>query len=478
MIKKYFDKKVILFFISLIFMTKNIFAISFNYDEVYISNFLENQLLQMQDYKNQIYQEKIYEEKYNQLKNKWMPNFNLTSETDYSYDTDYRNEYPHGFYYSSKLNFSQKFPLGISMDADLFSFSGNLDGNKILHSFKYLGSLQFSIPVMSYVFGFTDSLLYIDKNENQNYWNYTITISEITKTQISNFLKDNIGMYLYYSELMNLYIDKENVLSEKQNDIEKMFLEGQLSFSELINVKNEILQNSNFYNDVNYKLNQIITLLENSGCDVSKIKFDLEDWILYCSKNENSICDDFINYDYQFYQLQSQWINNVKSYNQSFPNLSISFSTIPTGTKRNYFEENLSSLESFSYYWSTVDSCQINLSLSMKINLMSYDDVFVNKKILEVEKQLFEQKLSLLSKKRVEETQRRNKNYQYYFSLYENSKIIYFQEKEIFASHEKMYQNSLISKYDYLSSKFYLRQLYFDYVEKYLNYYSFLLSCF
>ena len=49
---------------------------------------------------------------------------------------------------------------------------------------------------------------------------------------------------------------------------------------------------------------------------------------MFCldSKNENSICDDFINYDYQFYQLQSQWINNVKSYNQSFPNLYISFS--------------------------------------------------------------------------------------------------------------------------------------------------------
>ena len=186
----------------------------------------------------------------------------------------------------------------------------------------------------------------------------------------------------------------------------------------------------------------------------------------------------FVNLDNQFYQLQSQWMNTVKSYNQSFPNLNLSFSTTPTGTKRNYFEENLSSLESFSYYWSTVDSCQINLSLSMKINLMSYDDVFVNKKILEVEKKLFEQKLSLLSKKRVEETQRRNKNYQYYFSLYENAKIIYFQEKEIFASHEKMYQNSLISKYDYLSSKFYLQQLYFGYVEKYLNYYSFLLSCF
>ena len=238
------------------------------------------------------------------------------------------------------------------------------------------------------------------------------------------------------------------------------------------------MQNSDLYNNSIYELNQIVTLLENSGCDVSQIKFDLQDWILYCSKNENSICDDFINYDYQFYQLQSQWINNVKSYNQSFPNLYISFSTIPTGTERNYFEENLSSLESFSYYWSTVDSCQINLSLSIKINLMSYDDVFVNKKILEVEKQLFEQNLSLLSKKRIEETQRRNKNYQYYFSLSENAKIIYFQEKEIFASHEKMYQNSLISKYDYLSSKFYLQQLYFDYIEKYLNYYKFLLSCF
>ena len=460
------------------YILQNIFSLENNFDEEYISKFLESQLFEIQDYQNQIYQEKIYEEKYNQLKNKWMPNFNLTSGTGYSYDTDYRNEYPHGFYYSSNLNFSQKFPLGISMDADLFSFSGNLDGNKILHTFDYLGSLQFSIPLMSYFFGFTDSLLYIEKNETQNYLNYTTIGSKITKNQIENFLKENIGRYLYNFELVNFYYAKEKVLTEKQNDIEQMFLEGQLSFSELINVKNEILKNSDLYNNSIYELNQIVTLLENSGCDVSQIKFDLQDWILYCSKNENSICDDFINYDYQFYQLQSQWINNVKSYNQSFPNLYISFSTIPTGTKRNYFEENLSSLESFSYYWSTVDSCQINLSLSMKINLMSYDDVFVNKKILEVEKKLFEQNLSLLSKKRVEETQRRNKNYQYYFSLYENSKIIYFQEKEIFASHEKMYQNSLISKYDYLSSKFYLQQLYFDYVEKYLNYYSFLLSCF
>jgi hypothetical protein len=219
-------------------------------------------------------------------------------------------------------------------------------------------------------------------------------------------------------------------------------------------------------------------LLENSGCDVSKINFNLQDWILYCNKNENPVSKNFVNLDNQFYQLQSQWMNTVKSYNQSFPNLNLSFSTTPTGTQRNYFEENFSLLESFSYYWSTVDSCKINLSLSMKINLMSYDDVFVNKKILEIEKKIFEENLSLLSKKRNEELNRRKKNYQYYFSLYENAKIIYFQEKEIFTSHEKMYQNSLISKYDYLSSKFYLQQLYFDYVEKYLNYYSFLLSCF
>ena len=460
------------------YILQNIFSLENNFDEEYISKFLESQLFEIQDYQNQIFQEKIYSKKYNQLKNKWMPNFNVSSGTGYSFDSDYRNENPHDFYYSSTLNFSQKLPLGISFDAELFSFSGNLDKDKILHTFDYLGSLQFSVPVMSYLLGFTDDLIFIEKNETQNYLNYTTIGSKITKKQIANFLKENIGRYLYNFELVNFYSAKEKVLTEKQNDIEKMFLEGQLSFSELINVKNEILQNSDLYNNSVYELNQIVTLLENSGCDVSQIKFDLQDWILYCSKNENSICDDFINYDYQFYQLQSQWIDNVKSYNQYFPNLYISFSTIPTGTKRNYFEENLSSLESFSYYWSTVDSCQIYLSLSMKINLMSYDDVFVNKKILEVEKQLFEQNLSLLSKKRVEETQRRNKNYQYYFSLYENAKIIYFQEKEIFASHEKMYQNSLISKYDYLSSKFYLQQLYFDYIEKYLNYYKFLLSCF
>ena len=131
MIKKVIGKKFQIILIVLFLLSKNIFAISSDFDEVYISNFLENQLLQMQDYKNQIYQEKIYQEKYNQLQNKWMPNFNLTYGTGYSFDSDYRNEYPHGFYYSSNLNFSQKLPLGISMEADLFSFSGNLDNDNI-----------------------------------------------------------------------------------------------------------------------------------------------------------------------------------------------------------------------------------------------------------------------------------------------------------------------------------------------------------
>ena len=81
-------------------------------------------------------------------------------------------------------------------------------------------------------------------------------------------------------------------------------------------------------------------------------------------------------------------------------------------------------------------------------------------------------------KKRIEEENRRNKNSQYYLSLYENAKKTYFQEQELFISVENMYEKALISKYDYLSSKFYLQELYFDYVEKYLNYYSFLLSCF
>lgn len=478
MIKKVIGKKFQIILIVLFLLSKNIFAISSDFDEVYISNFLENQLLQMQDYKNQIYQEKIYQEKYNQLQNKWMPNFNLTYGTGYSFDSDYRNEYPHGFYYSSNLNFSQKLPLGISMEADLFSFSGNLDNDNIFHSFNYFGSLQFSIPLMSYVFGFTENIIYSDKNENQNYFNYTKLSSKITKKQITNFLIENIGKYLYYLEVTKFYLDKENILLEKQNDIEKMFLNGQISFSELINNKNEILQNSNLYNDVCYQLNQIIILLENSGCDVSKINFDLDDWISFCNKNENSICENFINYDYQFYQLQSKWINTVKSYKQSFPCLNISLTTTPTGTQRNYCEENTSLLESFSYYWSTVDSCKINLSLSMKINLMSYDEAFVNKKILEIEKNMFEENLSLLSKKRIEEENRRNKNSQYYLSLYVNSKKTYLQEQELFISVENMYEKALISKYDYLSSKFYLEELYFDYVEKYLNYYSFLLSCF
>ena len=169
MIKKYLYKTSIYFFFILFFSSKNVFAISSDFDEMYISNFLESQLFEMQDYKNQIYQEEIYEEKYNQLKNKWMPNFNLTSGTGYSYDSDYRIEYPHGFYYSSKINFSQKLPLGISFDADLFSFTGNLNNDKILHSFDYLGSLQFSIPIMSYIFGFTESLIYAKLNLDKEF---------------------------------------------------------------------------------------------------------------------------------------------------------------------------------------------------------------------------------------------------------------------------------------------------------------------
>ena len=187
MIKYYLQKNKISFLICLLFAFQNVFASSSNCDVESIWNFIESQLYQMQDYKNQIYQEEIYEKKYNQLKNKWMQNFNVSSGTGYSFDSDYRNENPHDFYYSSTLNFSQKLPLGIYLDAQLFSFSGNLDNDKILHSFDYLGSLNFSIPVMSYIFGFAENLIYIEKNENQNYLNYTSTNSKIIKNQIANF---------------------------------------------------------------------------------------------------------------------------------------------------------------------------------------------------------------------------------------------------------------------------------------------------
>ena len=45
------------------------------------------------------------------------------------------------------------------------------------------------------------NLIFIEKNETQNYLNYTTIGSKITKKQIANFLKENIGRYLYNFEL-------------------------------------------------------------------------------------------------------------------------------------------------------------------------------------------------------------------------------------------------------------------------------------
>lgn len=443
-----------------------------------ITTFLDSQFVSLYEYKNFIYQKENFFLQIKQLENKWMPNVSFSASSSYGYNPLESENLIHGFNYNSSLNFSQKIPLGILFNADLFSFSGNLKEQEILHQYNYIGKLEFSIPLMNYLFGFAESLIYVDKCEKNNYKNYIDLYLKLNKQKMYNLLTEYFGNYLYHLSRIEFYQKKEMMLSNYQKDIESLFSSGQVSFSEIISVKKQIIELKNSMNNEIQEINLIKNNLENFGCDISNMKFDLSQWMIYCKSLENNSCLNFREYDFEFYQLQQQWINAIKSYTKSFPNLSLSLTTTPLGKNKSYSQENSSMLESFSYYWGTVDSCKINLSLSMKFSLMEYDAVYTNKRIFENEKKRFEINLNSLSERRKNEIDRRKKDLAYYLAQVENSYQIFLQEKEVAKSYEELYKNDFINKYDLLNFQFYIEELYLDYVKKYLVYINFLLSCF
>lgn len=460
---------LILFFV-------NNFVNVFSEKNILIKEYLNSQMENLSDYQNLIYTEKIFFEEYKNYKNKWMPNFTLNSDVGYNYNPLYLPEFIHNFSYSGTLNLYQKIPLGINIDANLLQFSGILENKNMFYQFDYLGKLQISIPLLNYLFGFTDALIFLDKNESTIFNNYIKSFSKINKQQILNFLINKIGCYLYCSEFVNFYYEKNNMLLELLNDYEKMFKQGQISFSELIKIKSEYFENNNLYNNHLLEFQQVKINLENEGCDVSKICFNLDDWILFCESLENNSLNIFLSFDYEYYQLQNQWINTIKNFTQFFPNLNFTISTVPI-SKQNYNSKNNSSgIENFISYWGTIDSCVLNLSLSFKVHLMEYDDVYINKTKFELEKQKYQYNISMLSKRKIEEIERRMEQKEYYFAQLQNVKKVYMQENELLSSYESMYKNELLNKYDLLNARFYVKELYLNFAKKYLDYCNFILS--
>ncbi len=469
-------KLLILFLICIV--SNFLFSVNSENIENEIENFLDSQFVNLYEYKNFIFLKENYFLQMNQLKNKWMPNISFSSSSSYGYNPLEEENYIPGFYYNSSLSLSQKIPLGIMFNADLFSFSGNLQNQEILHQFDYIGKLEFSIPLMNYLFGFTDSLVYLDKYENNNFSNYVNLYLNLNKQKLYNLLSEYIGNYLFHLSMIEFFQKKERMLLDYQKDIEDLFSSGQISFSEIISVKKQLIELRNSFNNEIQELNFVKNNLENLGCDVSKINFDLYKWLSHCKSLDEKKYLNFSEYDFEFYQLQQQWINTIKSYTNNFPNLNFSLTTTPLGINKSYLQESSSVLESFSYYWGTVDSCKINLSLSIKFSLMEYDDIYINKKIFENEKKRFELNLTSLSNRREKEIDKRRKDLAYYFNQTENSYQIFLQEKAMLSSYEQMYKNGTINKYDYFNSKFYVEELYLDYVKKYFNYINFILSCY
>lgn len=471
-------KKSLLILFLICIVSNFLFSINSENIENEVENFLNSQFVNLYEYKNFIFLKENYFLQMNQLKNKWMPNISFSSSSSYGYNPLEEENFIHGFNYTSSLNFSQKIPLGIILNADLFSFSGNLKSQEFLHQFDYIGRVEFSIPLMNYLFGFADSLVYVDKYENNNFSNYVNLYLKLNKQKLYNLLSEYIGEYLFHLSMIEFFQKKERMLLDYQKDNADLFSSGQISFSEIISVKKQLIELRNSFNNEIQELNFVKNNLESLGCDVSNLNFDLSKWIVYCKSLEKDSCLNFSEYDFEFYQLQQQWINTIKSYTSIFPNLNFSLTTTPLGKNKSYLQESSSVLESFSYYWGTIDSCKINLSLSMKFSLMEYDDIYINKKIFENEKKRLELNLNSLSKRREKEIDKRKKDLEYYSNQTENSYQLFLQEKEVSKSYEQMYQNNYINKYDYLNVQFYVEQLYLDYIRKYLDYVNFILSCY
>ena len=107
---------------------------------------------------------------------------------------------------------------------------------------------------------------------------------------------------------------------------------------------------------------------------------------------------------------------------------------------------------------------------------MEYDDVYINKTKFELEKQKYQYNISMLSKRKIEEVERRLEQKEYYFAQLQNVKKVYIQENELLSSYESMYKNELLNKYDLLNARFYVKELYLNFAKKYLDYCNFILS--
>lgn len=462
---------------KILFIFSNLFFITFVYAndlDFNIQDFIENQINNVYDYKKQFYQDRINHEQIKQINNKWMPRLYFDSQFKYNYNPLFEESYIHGFNYSNMLSFNQKLPLGMYVSGELFSYTGVYQDKDLIHLFNYLGVFEFSIPLLSYLFGYINDLSYIDMNEKNNFVNCINLNKKFTEAKILNVIITQVGLFLYLKELTDFYLKKENFLLEYKSKFEQMLINNQISLSELLDVNQEILENNKLYNEAMKNFISIKDELNKIGVKTSEIDFDVEQWIAYCCDLDLNISDVF--YDNEFYFLQQQWIEKSKSYLNMLPTLNISLITTPLSSDEYNLQKSKSFLEDFSYHWGTIENFDVKLNFSIRINLMSYDDVYINRKKLEYEKKIFDVNLHSLSQKRIMNQINKNENLQYYINYSKTSYEYYLQEKKQFTWFNEMFQKNLISKYELDSTQLYVEQLYLDFIKSVLDYINFDLS--
>lgn len=431
--------------------------IRMNFD--YVCSQKENEIL------NESNKENIYQ---------WMPKFSMSFSPSYSYLGYEEEKFQNDYSSTMSLLFSQKIPLGIYSEGVLSSYSNYLENDQIKNDYQFIGNINMYIPVFAYFAGLSKDII-INEKLKRNMINDIVSLNSVvnyldTKSKIIN----SIGNYLYILECERLLIEKINIYKKYFQDIQLMYEQKQISFYEKETINDQIRKLQTEYNDLVINKFELISDFKLYNIEINEINFNLEQWIEYCEKTFSKKIETNYQIDIEALSMQIEWLDNVQDIIEDMPTLCVSTNVNPNVKKNNYDKF----LSTFNSYWASTQTWNCECSISVNIPLFDYNENYLKKRIIKLQRENYKIKLRELSNKKEFEINKNKELISITYEIFQNTNDLYNIEMEKQNDYKKLYEMGNVNYYDYQFSLIECKQLlldsqrkYLDYIEAYVNSY-------
>lgn len=431
-----------------------------------IEKFLQEKINTNSDYLCSEQENYILKENNKENIYQWMPKISISFSPTYSYlgyeEEQYQNNY------NSYMSFlvSQKLPLGINAECALSSYNSYLESKKLHNNYQFLGNINMYIPLFAYVAGLTKDIINKEKNKN-NITNDLITINTIinylkTKAEIIN----TIGNYLYIIEAESLLNEELELYKKYSYDMEILYENKQISFYEKENVKKQVNELEDEYNSLLLNKLDMINNCKLYSLNIWDCGFELSQWIKYCSVIIEKEINESYKTDKAALIMQIEWLDSVQEIVEEMPTLCLTTSVNPNVQKYNY--DNF--ISNFNSYWASAQTWNCNCSISVNIPLFDYNENYLKRKIVKLERNNYHKKLKELSRKKEFEINKNKEKIVLSYKVYQNAENNYRLELSKQEDYQKLLELGDINFYDYQFSVINCKQSLLDSQRKYLDY--------